>query len=361
MATILKFIQPYLTKLHYTIFWGIRADKYLTAFGVLVGILLISWIWKRYILRNFKKLASKTATDLDDTLVAVLDEVPTYFYLFIGLFVAFYFLGITDKNIIKIVNEVFLIVVSFRVIAILQKFISYTLRRVWSRDGKVIEEKETALHGVKIVTNIVLWSVGFLIILNSLGFNISTLAASLGIGGVAIAFALQNILGDLFSSFAIYFDKPFQIGDQIMIGTDTGRVKKIGLKTTRITTMQGEELVIGNKELTSTSIKNFKKMKKRRVAFTIGVVYSTPLKKLKKIPGIIKIIIEKNELAEFERVHFYQFGDSSLNFEVVYFVKSKEYLDYMNLQQEINFAILAAFEKEKVEMAFPTRTVHLVK
>ncbi|MFH0776526.1 MAG: mechanosensitive ion channel family protein [Patescibacteria group bacterium] len=362
MTAALKLIQPYLTKLHSFIFWGIRADKYAIALGVLILILIVSWIWKRHILRHFKKLAKKTATDLDDTLVAVLDEVPSYFYFFVGLFVAFYFLGVKDKTVIKMVDEIFLILVAFRVIAILQKFINYTLRKVWTReDGKLPEEKETALHGIKILTSIVLWSSGFLILLSSLGFEISTLAASLGIGGVAIAFALQNVLGDLFSSFAIYFDKPFQIGDAVMIGNDAGTVKKIGLKTTRITTLQGEELVISNAELTSTRIKNFKKMKKRRIVFNLGVVYSTPLARLKKIPEIIQKIIEKIELAEFDRVHFFQFSDSSLNFEIVYFVKSREYLDYMNTQQTINFGIKEAFEKEKIEMAFPSQTVYLQK
>jgi len=183
----------------------------------------------------------------------------------------------------------------------------------------------------------------------------------LGIGGLAIAFALQNILEDMFSSFSIYFDRPFQIDDFIVIGDDMGIVKKIGIKSTRIQTLQGEELIISNKELTGKRIRNFKKMEKRRIVFKFGVVYETSTEKLKKIPGIIKDIMDRAELAEIDRVHFKEFGDFSLNFEVIYYIKSREYIDYMNTQQEMNFAIKERFEQEGIEMAYPTQTLYVNK
>jgi hypothetical protein len=175
------------------------------------------------------------------------------------------------------------------------------------------------------------------------------------------AFALQNILSDLFSSFSIYFDKPFVEGDFIIIGNDMGIVKKIGIKSTRIQTLQGQELVVSNKELTSTRINNYKKMSKRRAIFNFGVEYSTSKKKLEKIPTIVKKIINNIELASLDRAHFKSFGDSSLDFEVVYYVDSSDYAKYMDIQQEINLALVLAFEKEKINFAFPSRTIYMAK
>lgn len=357
----LELLKSYLVKLDEIIFWGTSAEKVLLALGILFFVTLVFKFWKNHALKNLKKLARRTASDFDDTLVEILEAIPNYFYWLVATFIAFHFLGIENELANKIVNGIFVVFIVFRIIAIFQKLVNYIFTKMWSHDGKIVEEKETAVHGIKIVANVILWSIGILLILSNLGFEVSTLVASLGIGGVAIAFALQNILGDLFSSFAIYFDKPFQIGDFVVVGEDSGTIKKIGLKTTRITTLQGEELVISNAELTSTRIKNFKKMRTRRALFGFGVVYSTPLAKLKKIPEIVQKIIEKIELAESDRVHFRKFGDSSLDFEVVYHVKTRDYVDYVDTQQKINFAIVAAFEKEKIEMAFPTRTIYLQK
>jgi len=342
-------------------FAGVAAGRIALALGVFLLATFVFKFWQKLALKKFKKLARKTATDFDDTFVEILVEVPNYFYRLIAAFIAFQFLGIENSLAHKIVNGIFIVFVVFRIIAIAQKFTNYLFTKMWSRDGKIVEGKETAMHGIKIVANVLLWSIGILLILSNLGFEIGTLVASFGIGGVAIAFALQNILSDLFSSFAIYFDKPFGIGDYIVLGADSGTVKKIGLKTTRITTLQGEELVISNAELTSTRVKNFKRMRTRRAVFSFGVIYSTPTAKLKKIPEMIEKIIEKVELGDLDRVHFREFGDSALTFEVVYFVKTREYLDFMNTQQEINFAIKEAFEKEKIEMAFPTQTIFLQK
>ncbi|MBU1089995.1 mechanosensitive ion channel family protein [Patescibacteria group bacterium] len=358
---VFNIIQSFLAKIPTFEFGGVDMKNVGIAFAVLLACLLFFRIFHTTILKKLKKLARKTETDLDDTLVEVLEKIPTYFYWVVSIFIAFYFLGVENEFARRIVNGVFIILLVLRVIVFIQKFIGYTLKKVWMKDEKQAEEKQTAIHGVKILSKIILWSAGILLVLSNLGIKVGTLAASLGIGGVAIAFALQNILSDLFSSFAIYFDKPFQIGDYIVLGTDSGTVKKIGMKTTRITTLQGEELVVSNAELTSTRIKNFKRMKKRRAVFAFGVIYATPSKKLQKIPPIVEKIIVAEELAEFERCHFKEFGDSSLNFEVVYFVKNREYLDYMNTQQSINLALKEAFEKEGIEMAFPTQTIYLQK
>jgi small-conductance mechanosensitive channel len=200
-----------------------------------------------------------------------------------------------------------------------------------------------------------------MLVLSNLDINISSLVASLGIGGIAVALALQNVLGDMFSSFSIYADKPFRVGDFIVIGKDQGTVEKIGMKTTRIRTLQGEELVVSNKELTSTRVQNFKKMKRRRVLFQLGVVYGTKPEQLESISKIIKEIVDKIDGVDYDRCHFSTYGDFSLNFEVVFYVNSSDYADYMNKKEKANLAIYKRFAEEKIEFAYPTQTIFVNK
>jgi len=210
---------------------------------------------------------------------------------------------------------------------------------------------------------IICFVIAAIIILNTLELQgaLETTLVGFGVGGIAIAFALQSTLSDFFSAFSIYFDHPFEIDDFIVVGEYSGTVKSIGIRSTRIKLLQGEELVISNKELANSSVRNFRKLEKRRIVFSIGVTYDTPLQKLKKIPIMIKDIVQGVEFAELDRVHFTQFGDFSLKFEIVYYVKSSVYSVYLDTQQKINFAIVEAFEKEGIEIAFPTRAIYLKK
>ncbi len=352
----LNSLQPYLEFLEFEL-WGINAKNLVIALGVLLGLVLTFKIFRAVILTRIKKIAKKTKTDFDDIVVEMLEEIPANFYWIVSAFIAFQFIQLENPMVNKVVTGIFLVFIVLRGIIFLQKFLGYILQKTLSTNG----ENETAVHGIRIIMSIALWAIGILLVLQNLGFEISTLVASLGIGGIAIAFAFQQILADLFSSFAIYFDKPFKIGDYVSIGADSGNIKKIGMKTTRITTLQGEELVVSNTELTSTRIKNFKRMKNRRAEFNFGVVYETPSAKLQKIPQMVEAIIDKQKLAEFDRCHFHVFGDFSLNFVVIYHVLNREYADYMDVQQAINFAIKEAFEEAKIEMAFPTQTVYVRK
>lgn len=218
---------------------------------------------------------------------------------------------------------------------------------------------EHILFLLRKVVNAIVFIFAFLIILYIYKIDLSGVVVGLGVGGIAIAFALQSILADAFSAFSIYFDRPFEIGDFVVVGEYAGTVKKIGMKSTRIGLLQGEELVISNTVLTSSSVRNFKKMRKRRIVFTFGVTYGTPTEKLRKVPDMVKKIIEKNELSKVDRVHFKEFGDFSLNFEVVYYLNTRDYNKYMDVQQAINLGVKEAFEKEDIEMAFPTQTIFL--
>lgn len=204
-----------------------------------------------------------------------------------------------------------------------------------------------------------LWSVIFLAVLSNLGVNITAFIASLGVGGIAVALAMQNILGDLFASLAIAVDKPFEVGDFVVVGGVAGTVQMIGLKTTRIRSLQGEEVVMSNTDLLKQTINNYRPMTERRIVFAFGVTYDTPVDKVEAIPGVVKRLVEAEPKARFDRAHFKSFGDSSLDFEVVYIVKDPAFGVYMDLQQSINLGLMREFAAMDVGFAFPTRTLHI--
>lgn len=334
---------------------------YVLAFLFFLALFVCFSIFKLSVLRKLKELAHNTKNNFDDELVLAVEKISPLFYFVIALYFPLQTL-IEDPDIMKWIKGAVFVVVAYYVIGFILALFDYTLARVAvQRDGKNGQQAKTAFYGLKLILRIVIWVIAGMLVLSNLGLNMTSLVASLGIGSIAVALAVQNILKDLFSSFSIYFDRPFEIGDTIVIGDKQGNVKHIGLKTTRIQTLQGEELIISNSELTASQVQNFHRMKQRRVVMNLGVVYGTSLPKLKKLNELLKGIIEKTDQVELGRVHFKEFGEYSLNFEVVYTVLTGEYIDYMDRQQEINFAILRAFEKEGIEMAFPTQTVHVAK
>ncbi len=217
----------------------------------------------------------------------------------------------------------------------------------------------TVLGLVKFVSKTALWSVVVLVALGTLGVDITALVAGLGVVGIAVALAVQNILGDLFASLTIVLDKPFIVGDFIIVGDSMGTVERVGLKTTRIRSLSGEQLIMPNSDLLQSRIRNYKRMQERRVPFSIGVVYETTGDKLKRIPGILKEVIESQEMTRFDRAHFKDYGNFSLNFEIVYWVLSPEKSRSMDIQQAINLSILERFQKEGIEFAYPTQTIRL--
>lgn len=207
----------------------------------------------------------------------------------------------------------------------------------------------------------ILWGTGIFFLLDNLGFKISSIIAGLGIGGIAVALAVQNIFSDLFSYLAILLDKPFEIGDFIIINDYMGTIEHIGIKTTRIRSLSGEQIVFSNSDLTGSRVRNYKRMNQRRVVFTVGVTYDTTQEQLKQIPGIIEKAIKSIDKTRFDRAHFASFGDFSLNIETVYYVLDRDYNIYMDIQQKINLEIMAEFEKLGIEFAFPTQTIYLNK
>ncbi len=342
----------------YTLFENTLFD-YTVALGIVIGAIIAFKIFEKIVLVRIKNISKKTTNTVDDVLVDAIQQMGLLFYIAIGLYVGAQHLVLSERIDMSIRLFV-LVIVTYEIIRALQTIVRFVLKRHATKEGENASS-ESMVHLGMLFARIILWSVGGLFVMSNLGINITALAASLGIGSLAIALALQNILSDMFSSFSIYADKPFEIGDYIVIGADSGTVKKIGLKTTRITTLQGEELVVSNKELTTVRVQNYKKMKRRRVAFTFGVVYDTPKKKLEMIPTKVKEIIEGVDHLEFDRCHFHEFGDSALLFDVVYYVDTREYLPYIDTRQDINLKLFEVFEKEKIEFAYPTQTVVVKK
>jgi len=208
------------------------------------------------------------------------------------------------------------------------------------------------------IAKAVLGAVVLLLILDNVGVNVTALVAGLGVGGIAVALALQNILGDLLASLSIVLDKPFVLGDTINIGDLTGTVENVGLKTTHLRGAGGEQIVISNSDLLKSRIRNFKRMAERQVTLTFGVVYGTPAAALAAIPGLVREIVEAQEQVRFGRAHLKRLAEWSLEFEVAYAVLSPDYTLYMDRQQAINLALLRRLEDAGIALAFPTRTVH---
>ncbi len=336
---------------------------YFLAIAVLIGLAVILKIFQAIILARLHKLALKTKTDLDDILIEIFKKIKPPFYFFVSIYFSIKVLVLPDI-VGKTLFVLFVIIVVYEVVKAVERLIDYLLRKYLEKNAKDPETNphaEAMIKVMQVIIKAILWMIGLTMVLSNLGVNVSSLIAGLGIGGIAIALALQNVLSDLFSAFSIYVDKPFKIGDHIKIGTDRGEVEKVGLKSTRIRTVQGEQLIVSNQELTNTRIHNFRRMEVRRVNFTIGVTYDTPAEKLEAIPIMIKNIVERAENVDFARCHFVEYADSSLNFQIVIDVKSKEFGEYLDVRQAVNMAIFKKFAEQNIEFAYPTQTIFVNK
>jgi len=335
--------------------WGNTYQQYTYALLIFLGLLLLFYVFKRQVLHYFSKLAEKTESNLDDIITDVFASISGGFYMFVALFAAITPLNVSD-SISKGLLVILIFWATYHIIGAVEIII-----RAFSERNLRKNDSRAPVGLFVFMAKLGLWIIALLLILSNLGINITSLVTGLGIGGIAIALAVQNILGDLFSFFAIHFDKPFSVGDYVVVGATSGTVSKIGVRTTRIKALQGEEVVISNKEITSSQVQNYKKLRKRRVSFQIGVIYETPQKKVEKIPGIIEKIITNIEGVSFGRCHLASFGPSSLDFETVYHVDKGDYLAYMDANQVMLYEIKKAFDKEKIEFAYPTQTIHMAK
>ena len=334
--------------------------KYALFLFLFLSAFIVLTLVKFLLAKRFERAAEKTKNDFDDLLVNLLRGFDVVFDILFGLFFATQFVDLHER-VDFYISRVSLIVVIFYVTRFLVTITNYGFRKILTSKKEKEEFDPTMLKVVRKVSGTVLWIVAIIVVLQNFGYNVSTLVGGLGLAGIALAFGLQSFLEDIFSFFSIYIDKPFKVGDSIQVGDDSGKVKRIGMKSTIIKTLRGENLVISNRELTQVRIHNYRTLKKRRVAFDIGVEYGTSKKKLEKISLIIKKIVKGIDQAEFSRVHFKEFGESALVFGVVYFVLVGDFRKHMDIREKVNFKIVEAFEKEKISMAFPSQTIYVRK
>ena len=324
---------------------------------------LVLTIFKKIILSRLKKWSETTATTVDDFLVRGIEKSVVPVLYLINFYLAIITLNL-PREAKDVIDKVIIILATFFFIRVITSTLKYSLNSYVKRKTPEEEDAERRLkqiNGITLILSFVIWSVGFVFLLDNLGFEISAVIAGLGIGGIAIALAAQAILGDLFSYFVIFFDRPFEIGDFIVLGDFIGTIEYIGIKTTRIRSLNGEQVVVSNTDLTNSRIRNFKRMERRRVVFKLGVIYQTTSRQLAEIPKLVRDIIESQQDVVFDRGHFQSYGDFSLNFEFVYFVLSSEYNKYMDIQQSINLKVYEEFEKLGIEFAYPTQTLFVSK
>jgi len=340
-------------------FFGNTVLGYLTSLAIFVAGLAIVHVFKRYIIGRLKIWAESTAASADDLLINAIEKFLVPILYFASFYTALHTLSLSAefKSGLRIVTIILLTVLAVRAVT---SAVNLGLRSYLKKTDN-LERGEKQLKGIRGLLNLTIWVIALVFLLDNLGVKISAVVAGLGIGGIAVALAAQAVLGDLFSYFVIFFDKPFEIGDFIIVGDKMGEVEMVGIKTTRLRAIGGEQLVFSNKDLTDSRVHNFKKMQKRRVVFKLGVIYQTPSEKLKAIPQMVKAIIETQKDATFDRGHFASYGDFSLDFEFVYYVAGSDYAKYMDVQQAINLAIFDAFVREKIEFAYPSQTLFLSK
>ncbi len=344
--------MTYITKI-IADFFSLNGTLLVHAFVITFVTMFIFLFLRSRLVVHLIKWSKHTENKLDDAVAAMVDSIKTPFYLAVSVYLGIQVFALSSSA-KMIINSILLVVISFYGIRAI-----ITALKIYFEQTTAQKTELAARRFFITLVKIILWTVAILLLLSNLNINITSLVAGLGIGGIAIAFALQNILTDLFSSFAIYFDKPFVVGDFIIVGQHMGIVERIGIKTTRIRALQGEEIVISNRELTTARVQNFHSMNGRRVVTTIGIEYGTPKEVVAALPVKIKERIATVKGVKVDRVHFSGFGDSALTFDLVYYVLSGDYMEYMDRQQEINLSIMDLFEQEKVSFAFPSQTVYL--
>ncbi len=335
-----------------------------TALDWIIALVVAAVVWAavriffRIVLSRMKALAAKTETDIDDLVTELLEKTK-------GLFVALVavYAGARSLELPPEIDSIFtrLLVVGFLIRGAFwaNGVVNYLLGSWAAMKFEGYPNITTAMGSVGFLIRFAVWATFIMLALDNLGIDVGPLVASLGIGGLALGLALQGTLSDLFASFSIIFDKPFAVGDYIQVGSLAGTVEHVGLKTTRVKSLTGEQLVFSNSDLLGSRIQNFQRREERRCAFTLGVTYDTTPEQLERIPGLIQEIIEGQENTRFDRCFFMTFGDSALNIDTVYHMQVPDFATYGATHHSINLEIFKRFAEEGIEFAYPTQTIHV--
>jgi small-conductance mechanosensitive channel len=340
-------------------YWNNSLIEWLTAaavaFLLLIAMRLVKWALVRYL----SKRGRPEGPDLYELTATMARRTKLPFIIIFALWAGLQVLRLPEGLrpwIYSITLAALILQLTLWAVSLVDHYLSRSRQRGEEENAARV----TTLRAAGVVVKLVLAAIAAVLILDNIpGVEITALVASLGIGGIAVALAVQNILSDLFASLSIVLDKPFVIGDFIIVDNCLGTVEHIGLKTTRLRSLSGEQLVFSNNDLLKSRVRNYKRMAERRVVFSVGVTYQTPLEKLERIPTLIRDTIEAQPAVRFDRAHFQGYGDFALNFEVVYYVLDPDYNRYMDIQQGINLGIYSSFAEEGIEFAYPTRTLYI--
>jgi len=341
-------------------FFGNPVRSYLIAAATFALLVAAAESLRWMLVANLGKLTRRTATDFDVFLVSLLGTIRTHELALLSLFIALRHLS-ASPALLKALHIVLVLTLSWRGAALLQAFLGYGVRRACDKAGLADPNTASAAKNIQLILSGVVWAGAALFVLDNLGVNITAAVAGLGIGGVAVALAAQHILGDLFSSFAIFIDKPFKVGDFITVGEFEGTVEHVGIKTTRVSALSGEMLIFSNSDLTSSRIRNYELMRERRVMSRFALDISTPADKAATVPDMVEGVVRAVEGARFDRAHLRGFGPSGLEFEFVYYVLTGNYAKFMDVQENIGLGLLRKLESAGLRLAYPTQTIRVLQ
>ncbi|ACF14478.1 MscS Mechanosensitive ion channel [Chloroherpeton thalassium ATCC 35110] len=334
---------------------------WITGIIVAISVAISLMVFFRLLIWRLRVLAERTQNKIAEGSLTVIGQTKIFFHIAVAIYTAILFVKeLPDVNVL-LVNRLLAVAIIVQLGIWGSSLIAFWIANYRKEKLEQDAASVTTFIAIGFLVKVGLFTLLFLLILANFGIDVTALIAGLGVGGIAIALAVQNILGDLFASLSIAMDKPFVIGDFISVDTFSGTVDHIGLKTTRVKSISGEQIVFSNADLLGSRVRNFKRMQERRIVFAFGVTYETGIDKLKTIPDMVKEIIQAKENVRYDRVHFKEFGDFSLNYEVVYFVLVPEYVVYMDIQQQINLELYERFEKSGINFAYPTQLVYLNK
>ncbi len=333
-------------------------SAYLVALVVLLAGVIAARLVARIGLGALDRLSRRTQTQLDDLAVRLIKKNGVPLLYFVATYLAVASLRLAP-GFARALGFVTIAITTFFTLRTVLGVASYLLEHYIKRENGN-DQRAKSLMALMPVLSVLVWGVAIVFLLDNMGLRVSAVVASLGIGGIAVALAAQSMLRDFFSHVLILLDRPFELGDFIIVGSYLGTVEHIGIRSTRLRSLSGEELVVSNTDLTSGWIKNYKRMKERRIVFGFGVTYDTPSETLGKIPQVVREVVDNTPNTRFDRAHFFQFGASSLDYQVVYYILVPDYTQYMDAQQTINLQLKQRLELMGVEFAFPTQTVYLV-
>jgi len=326
--------------------------EWIVAVAVAILVALLFRLVQGLLVGRLSKATVRTATRINDVVVSVLRGTKASFHIAVGILVGQHLVRV-PASATGVVHVALTLAFTLQ-LGIWANRAANGVIAIWAT-GRDHGHEATRAAGLGFLARLLIWSFVVLIALANFGIELSAVIAGLGVGGVAAALAVQSTLGDLFAGVSMYFDRPFDIGDFVGIDALRGTVIKIGIKTTRIQSIDGEELVVPNGEIAKARIRNFARMKERRILFRFGIAYESETTKVERAVEITRDIVGRREGLRFERAHFVALGTSSLEIEVVYHVLSPEYATYLEHQQAINLGLHRAFKQEGIAFSYSTQ------